>query len=260
MARQLWTRDELIVTFNLYCKLPFGKYHRGNRQVIELAQLLGRTPSAVAMKLCNFASHDPTHQRRGVGGLKNSSRSDELIWNEFNANWDALAVESEQSLENMKCAASDAVASATALPILEELVPDAATEAQRLMTVRLLQRFFRLTILAGYGTRCCVCSLNCGSLLVASHIVPWAVRPELRVNPRNGLCLCAIHDKAFDRGLITVSDTFTVRLSESIRRCLPSRVIDSVFTVYHDVPIQLPEKFRPDPEFLRYHNENVFSA
>lgn len=257
MAGQLWTRDELIIAFNLYCKLPFGKYHRGNRQVIEMAQLLGRTPSAVAMKLCNFASHDPTHQRRGVGGLKNSSKSDEVIWNEFNANWDALAIESEQALEKLRRAAT-AEANAPTEPI--ELDADTPTEAQRVVTVRLRQRFFRLTILAGYGTRCCVCSLNCGSLLVASHIVPWADRPDLRVNPRNGLCLCAIHDKAFDRGLMTVTESFTVSLSESIRRCLPATVIDQIFTAYDGTPIQLPEKFRPDPEFLRYHNENVFTA
>ena len=232
MAGQLWTRDELIVAFNLYCKLPFGKYHRGNRQVIELAQLLGRTPSAVAMKLCNFASHDPTHQRRGVGGLKNSSRSDEVIWNEFNSDWDTLAVESEQALDNLKATRAGTAATLVAPPIVEDPTPDAATEVQRLTVVRLRQRFFRITILAGYGTRCCICSLNCGSLLVASHIVPWAVRPELRVNPRNGLCLCAIHDKAFDRGLITVRDTFTVRVSDAIRRCEPSEVVESVFTAY----------------------------
>lgn len=134
------------------------------------------------------------------------------------------------------------------------------TEAQRIVAVRLRQRFFRLTILASYGTKCCVCSLNCGSLLVASHIVPWAARPDLRVNPRNGLCLCAIHDKAFDRGLMTVTKNLTVSLSSALRRCLPATVIDAVFAAYDSKPILLPEKFRPDAEFLQYHHEHVFSA
>lgn len=259
MARQLWTRDELIVAFNLYCKLAFGKYHRSNRQVIELATLLGRTPSAVAMKLCNFASYDPTHQRRGVGGLKNASRSDEVIWSEFNANWDGLAVESEQALETLKRGTAPTPGGLVATEP-DEFAASTPTEAQRLVAVRLRQRFFRLTILAGYGTKCCVCSLNCGSLLVASHIVPWAARPDLRVNPRNGLCLCAIHDKAFDRGLMTVTENLTVSLSSTLRRCLPATVIDAVFAAYDAKPIQLPEKFRPDAEFLRYHHEHVFSA
>jgi putative restriction endonuclease len=102
MARRNWTRDELIVAFNLYCKLPFGQYHRRNPQVIELARLLSRTPDAVAMKLCNFASLDPTHQKRGVRGLGNSGKLDPQIWEEFNNNWEQLAIESERPFSSSK--------------------------------------------------------------------------------------------------------------------------------------------------------------
>lgn len=49
-----WTRDEHILAFNLYCKLPFGKFHRNNPDVIALANLIHRTPSSVAMKLGNI--------------------------------------------------------------------------------------------------------------------------------------------------------------------------------------------------------------
>jgi hypothetical protein len=47
MPRRDWTREELIVAFNLYCKIPFGKIHRANPQLIELAQAIGRSPSAM---------------------------------------------------------------------------------------------------------------------------------------------------------------------------------------------------------------------
>src|ERR1700730_12949340 len=97
MPRKNWTRQELIVAFNLYCKMPFGQYHARNRQVIHLASLLGRTPSAVAMKLCNFAAFDPTHQKRGVSGLTNSRQADSAIWEQFNGNWSDRAVESERA-------------------------------------------------------------------------------------------------------------------------------------------------------------------
>jgi putative restriction endonuclease len=43
-----WTRDELLVCFNFYCRTPFGKYHRNNPDIIRLAEALNRTPSAVA--------------------------------------------------------------------------------------------------------------------------------------------------------------------------------------------------------------------
>ncbi len=56
MARNNWSREELIVAFNLYLKLPFGKMHKGNPAVINLAKIIGRTPSSAAMRLTNFAS------------------------------------------------------------------------------------------------------------------------------------------------------------------------------------------------------------
>ena len=54
-----WTRQQLKLAFHLYCQLPFGRLHRRNPEIVDLAELLGRTPSAVAMKLVNFASLDP---------------------------------------------------------------------------------------------------------------------------------------------------------------------------------------------------------
>ncbi len=54
--RIAWTRDQLLVAFRLYCRTPFGKLHQHNPEIIHLAAKLGRTPSAVGMKACNFAS------------------------------------------------------------------------------------------------------------------------------------------------------------------------------------------------------------
>src|SRR5579859_4702495 len=101
MSREVWTRNEQLLAFNLYCKLPFGQYHHGNPYVIELAMLIGRTPGAVAMKLSNFASFDPYHQERGVSGLSHASKADKEIWNEFQNNWEHLATESENILSKI---------------------------------------------------------------------------------------------------------------------------------------------------------------
>ena len=57
-SKKLWTREELILAFNLYLKLPFGKMHKRTPEIIELANLLGRTPSSIGMRLGNFASVD----------------------------------------------------------------------------------------------------------------------------------------------------------------------------------------------------------
>ena len=44
MALKLWTRDELLLAFNLYLKLPFGKMHSTTPEIINLAKLIERTP------------------------------------------------------------------------------------------------------------------------------------------------------------------------------------------------------------------------
>lgn len=73
--RVLWTKEELILAFNLYLKIAFGKTYARNPKIIELANLLGRTPASIVMRLGNFASIDPYHQNRGVGGLKKWNES-----------------------------------------------------------------------------------------------------------------------------------------------------------------------------------------
>ena len=54
-TNNLWTRDEMILVLNLYLKIPFGKMHKGNPNVIKMAHLIGRTPDAVAYRLVNYA-------------------------------------------------------------------------------------------------------------------------------------------------------------------------------------------------------------
>ncbi len=95
MARDLWTREQLIVAFNLYCKIPFGKIHNRNPEIITLAKALGRTPSALSYKLANFARLDPTLKQRNIAGATHGGKLEEEVWEEFNGDWERLAFESE---------------------------------------------------------------------------------------------------------------------------------------------------------------------
>ncbi len=63
-----WTREHFLIALNLYCKLPFGKLHKGNPIIFEAAERMGGTSSSLAMKLANFASLDPVYRARGIGG------------------------------------------------------------------------------------------------------------------------------------------------------------------------------------------------
>ncbi len=257
MTRRPWSRSELIVAFNLYCKLRFGQYHSRNPSVVALASAIGRTPDAVAMKLCNFAACDPTHQWRGVKGLANYSKADGAIYTEFVGTWSELAAESERSYQELLGLAPDRPSDN-----LEFTTPSDSrrpeTEVDRMIKARLGQDFFRAAVLAAYDYRCCVCDLPCPSLLVASHIVPWAKREALRVDPRNGLALCALHDRAFDRGLIGIDDGNVVLLSPRLRDYLPHSVLERMFVQFEGAEVHRPEKFGPLPDYLAFHRSEVF--
>ena len=264
MPRRAWTRDELVVAFNLYCKLRFGQCHGRNPDTVALASVLGRSPNAVAMKLCNFASFDPAHQRRGVAGLGNARRADKEIWEEFNTDWNRLAVESERAFRELVGERGEELSAEVEGESGPEssaaASPTARTETQRWQNVRLGQAFFRATVLASYHDQCCMCRLSCKALLIAGHIIPWAARPQLRLDPRNGLCLCAMHDRAFDRGLIAVDPQLRIVVSRRIEDCTPHSVIESMFLAFRDRPIHLPEKFGPDPAHLEYHRTPICQA
>jgi putative restriction endonuclease len=255
--RKAWTRDELILAMNLYCKLPFGQLRHGNAQVIQLAQVLERTPSSVSMKLCNFASFDPALQARGVRGLTGASRADRKIWDEFHGDWETLAAESEAMAQHHALGAPEALEPRAIEAPLRPF--EGPTQTVRSVKVRLGQAFFRQTVLASYGCRCCITGNPVPELLIASHILPWGTHPEQRVNPRNGLCLARTHDAAFDAGLITLDEDWRLVLSKRLRDYLPNEAVERNFTAYEGRAIQLPEKFRPEGEFVARHRETVFS-
>ncbi len=256
MNRRNWQRNELLLVLNLYCRLPFGRYHNRNAEIIQLAELIGRTPNAVAMKLTNFASFDPYHQSRGVSGLQNTSQADREIWDEFNKNWGELAAESE--LAYLKLAGQDNLN----IPNVEEqddmIVFSGTTETERQVKVRLGQRFFRKVILANYQNKCCVCGIPVPKLLIASHIVPWHKDKNLRVNPHNGLCLCTLHDKAFDAGFFTLGENFEIVIGEALLAYLPNPAVQNGFNIFLGQKIELPDKFLPAQEFLEVHRKNYY--
>ncbi len=250
--RENWSEQELIVAFNLYCKLSFGQYHRNNKKVIELARILGRTPSAVALKLCNFARLDPLHQKRGIKGMQHGSKLEGKIWNEFNQNWDELAYKSEIILAKLR--------GHKHYELIEKFAKDLpeGKEKESVVKVRINQNFFREMILAGYRSRCAVCSLPEANLLVASHIVPWSSDISLRMNPSNGICMCVLHDKAFDRGLISISDDYELLLSRTIKRLSNEVAVQRGFLPYEGIEVRLPDRFLPDRKFMEFHRNNLF--
>lgn len=258
-TRRGWQREELLLAFNLYCKIPFGRMHRNNSDIIELASLIQRTPSAVAMKLVNFASLDPVHQQRKVSGLRNASHSDKEIFDEFQSNWEALAFESEYA--KAERVAKSQLANSTHQPIPAGITaPDMPTERTQTVRVRTVQGFFRSAVLASYEHHCAMCEISVTSLLNASHIIPWSNEVKRRADPTNGIALCALHDRAFDRGLMTLDAELRIVISSSLQITTSSEVHRIAFREIEGKSLSLPHRFQPDPAALEYHRTNVFAA
>jgi len=246
-----WTRDEHILAFNLYCKIPFGTIHMRNPRVIELARLIGRTPGAVSYKLANFSRLDQEQQARGIKGLQHGSKGEVEIWHDFHEDPETLAYESERLFASITDQAIERLAE-----IDEAELPREGIERERLVRLRVNQNFFRTAVLAAYNYRCCITGLAVPELLVASHIVPWAADAKNRMNPRNGLCLNALHDRAFDRGLMTISSDATVCFCPSVRIKAANDDTGRNWLVgYQDKCIELPQRFRPEPSLLAEHRK-----
>ena len=259
MAINRWSREQLIVAFALYCQTSFGKMHKSNPEIVRTAKLVGRTPSSLAMKLVNFASLDPAITKTGRKGLGNASVEDKKVWDEFHANWEQLALQSAKVAGTLSADTADAEFYESEDKTVEIESYEAGGK-RAWVEVRTKQSFFRRAVISSYKARCCMSGLDVPLLLIASHIVPWKVDRFNRLNPRNGLCLSALHDRAFDKGLITVTTDLRIKVSKVLKNSEPEKFLTSSLVSLDGKDLLLPEKFFPDPEFLAYHVKSIFKG
>jgi len=201
------------------------------------------------MKCCNLASLDPSQQARSIHGLKNASRLDKEIWDAFKSDPEVIGFESEVAFSVY----------AQTQPRTTDIVEwddVQGLDKQMVTKVRVNQHLFRATILAGYRFECAVCRLPIPGLLVAAHIVPWSVDRSQRMNPRNGVCLCSLHDRAFDTGVLIIDADFRISIHANISQTYSknSSVARFLFD-YSGETIHLPDRWHPEPDLLRRHIE-----
>ncbi len=235
-----WSREELISAYNLYCKIPIEEINSKNINIIQFANLLSRTPKEIAKRFKNFAKLDTN-----IHTLEDIQEEDKSIWAFFNNNWEKSVYESENKIIDFENKLKN---------IIE--FPK-GKERDSIVKSRINQNFFRNAVLASYQNKCCITGLPFIELLNASHIIPWSVDDNNRLNPRNGLCLNVLHDRAFDRGLITIKTDYTIDISSRINKILDKSVKD-YFLCFKNQKIILPQRFVPEKSFLEFHNKNIF--
>lgn len=82
--------------------------------------------------------------------------------------------------------------------------------------VRVGHAHFSANVKNNYNNRCCFpeCTISDREFLIASHIARWADNSEKRGDTSNGLCLCPIHDKAFELGYFSLDNNFRICVKE----------------------------------------------
>ncbi|MCY4213378.1 MAG: HNH endonuclease [Gammaproteobacteria bacterium] len=242
--------------FNLYCRIPFNVSNRSHPDVQHVARLINRTPDAVNMKIGNFGSLDPELGKRGIRGLANASHLDQATWDEFHADWSARIDESQKLISQREKALGVRTSNHANLAHADTALEGEDRVVSR--RVRVNQHFFRQAVLSAYDYKCCITGIDLKTVLIASHIKSWKESNNReKLNPQNGLCLNALHDRAFDRGLIAVNDDYTVAVSSLVSQSL-SDAVRSMLLWYESREIKTPSRFLPCPEFLQWHRDNVF--
>lgn len=250
---KLWDRQQLLVAFDLYFRLRFGQFDHRNSTVIYFANLIGRTPSALAMKLSNLASLDPVIISSGRSGLTSVSAADRAMWLEMKTDWLAFSEQMNAAISALRAPLQEAMPDVREEP----LVSYQGMTKEVITKVRLGQSYFRSAVLSAYNNRCCISGLAVPKLLIASHIVPWSEDPHNRLNPTNGLALSALHDRAFDLGLLTIDESYRVVVSSKISYS-NDQFFDVSIKSFHGKSIVLPDKSSPQAKFLAMHRETIF--
>ncbi len=251
--KRLWSREELILTLSLYFQLPFGRLNHTTLEVQELAKLIGRSANSAALRLVNYAACDPYIINSGRKGMVAGMKVCKPIWDEFANDRERLFFEAQRIKANL-----------LQKPIEDtlNLSPRDLEGKERFAVIRqrVNQSVFRSMVLSNYEGRCAITGINIPDLLMAGHIIPWSdSSPLQKLNPENGICLSALYDKAFDKGLITISpDDYSVQVSGALRKYEKQDYYDKHFGCIAGKIITMPIEHKPDRDFLAYHMKNVF--
>ena len=119
---------------------------------------------------------------------------------------------------------------------------------------------FRHKVLTAYGYKCAICGFDCriGHTTIgleAAHIKWHQARGPSSVD--NGVAMCALHHKAYDRGVFTIDDDYFFIISN---QAYGGKTYNDLLYSYSGKRISLPNSTEsmPNQEYLRWHKSNIF--
>ena len=247
MANRLWTKEEFILTLDLYFRMPFGQISKGNPDIIKMADLINRTPSSVAMRLCNYANCDPALRDRGVSGLSGGFKQCLPYWEKYSTR------RGELSSEAIKCRRKIIESSYN-----NEEAYSHISEWDNLVN-ELYDYKFQSIVKKNYHERCAVSGLKTPQLLAGCHIVPITEGEEDTLDASNGICLTILYARAYVEGLIGFDKNYKIHLSSELKKYQFDKgyfslfkKIDGAYLGINDVAI------KPNVDYLEWHMDTIF--
>lgn len=123
------------------------------------------------------------------------------------------------------------------------------TEIERITKQRVGQAVLRKIVLNNYSNTCALCDIHQSDLLVCSHIVPWHMDSDNRLNPENAILLCCQHDGLFDKGYFSLDSNYKVVLSKKSDLVVRELLKGAKF--------KAPSFGKPNISFLNQHRDYV---
>lgn len=239
MFKRNWTEEEVTLALCIYYELPTSKHDKATKEVQELASLINRSIGSVVFKLGNLKALD---SNANGTGFTHGANIDKVVWDRYlkhpaklfeDRDWILAKYFADKTSEHNQSYCLNEEEEMK----LEKELDFSEEDKTKLQKWRENQWAFRLSLLKGYDEHCCISGVSNSDFLIASHIVPWSVDKENRLNPQNGLLLNVFLDKAFDKGYITIkSHDYTVSVCDKItdlelqkRLAPPFRVLEYIY-------------------------------
>jgi hypothetical protein len=262
MANGEWSRDEFLITLDLYLNEDITE-DTSDPKVQETAELIGRTPDAVVYRLGNYRHLDPV----GTKGLKNTGRPCVEIWQEFYGNESELRRAAEDARRWLADAKSDSTVPTNGDTEIGDNVrqtddvgegsgqdrPISTDEGAVERPTRRGQQDFRMAVRERYDDTCLLCDVSDPGLLQAGHILSWSDHDAPRGDPSNGILLCYTHHRAFDLGLFTITSEYELRVHQGYNP--GSKFLHETVIALDGTELPFPHD-PPGAEHLRGHNEH----
>lgn len=248
-TRRPWTREEFILALDLYFRIPFGQINKNNPDIIKLAKLIGRTPSSVGMRLCNFVNCDSNLKERGIKGLAGGQQQCQPYWDEF----------ANRRGDLMSAAIQSRISIIESIPQSDDEYYKHISEWDNLVN-EMYDYQFQTIVKKNYHNRCAISGLKITQLLVATHIVPAAEDENDSMKTSNGICLSLIYARAFVEGLIGFDENYKIHLSNYLKKHQFDNSYYALFKKYEGTSLVINDVVvKPDTQFLQWHMDTVFN-